>query len=300
MNRADILIIADREFKVYKKEREKFMPELPEVETIAKELNQRLAGLIIRKARVFFEKTVTTPRVKEFCHHLEGTKIQSVSRRGKYLVLSLSDGFFLVIHLRMTGRFIFASSEDPIDKHHHIVIDFDKKRQLRFHDTRKFGRWSLVNSLEKILGKLGPEPLEETFTFSTFQNRIKKHPKRKLKPLLLDQQFVAGIGNIYVDEALWEAQLHPKTSVEKLNSKDIQNLYHAIRQVLNRGLENNGTSLGIGKTNYSRVNGERGNHQTQLSVFRQTGKACPRCGTPIQRIVVAQRGTHLCPVCQKK
>lgn len=274
------------------------MPELPEVETIANDLSK--AGITktkIENVAVHNVSTVGKPSPEQFKKRLIGNQILSITRRGKWLILKLTNGY-LIIHLRMTGRFnIFKKKEEPIVKHEHIVLDFANGRQLRFHDTRKFGRWYLVDDPQEIVEHLGPEPLEWNGKDFSIALRGKN---RQLKPLLLDQEFIAGLGNIYVDEALWEAHLHPKKLSSDVTEKQAQILFAGIQKVLRRGIETSGTSLGKGKSNYYRIEGTQGEHQEKLNVFRLTGKPCPRCGTIIKRIVVAQRSTHFCPHCQKE
>ncbi len=271
------------------------MPELPEVETIAKDLakagiiNSKIEGVEVRN-----RSTIGGPSVEAFRDRLLGNAILKVSRRGKWLVLSLQKGF-LLIHLRMTGRFNISLKKELFIKHEHIVLDFTNGMQLRFHDTRKFGRWYLVDSPEEITCHLGPEPFE--WNAADFTSALKSK-NRQLKPLLLDQEFIAGLGNIYVDEALWEAKLHPQAVSSTISPKQAESLFKAIQKVLQRGIDTSGTSLGNGQSNYYRLEGTQGKHQTKLNVFRLTNKPCKRCRTLIKRIVVAQRSTHFCPYCQ--
>lgn len=284
-------------YLIYKKNI--FMPELPEVETIAKELqNSSILNKIIKQVDVRNASTIHSPSVGEFIKNLEGLKIISVKRRAKYIVLELSEGYFLIIHLRMTGRFILS----PLiasSKHEHVILYFEGCAPLRYHDTRKFGRFSLVKNAADILEELGPEPLQNDFTIQKFISML-KNKKSELKPLLLNQKFLAGLGNIYVDEALWRASLHPKRQANTLSPEDAATLHAAIQFVLKRGLLSNGTTLGKGKTNYYRIDNVKGEHQDALDVFRKTGEPCPRCGCSIERLLVAQRSTHICPACQKK
>jgi formamidopyrimidine-DNA glycosylase len=203
------------------------------------------------------------------------------------------------MHLRMSGRLHWLSRKTRRRTHEHVIFEFDNGRQLRFHDTRKFGRIYLVQNPEAVLGSLGPEPLTRKFTAAALAERLLPR-KRLLKPLLLDQTVIAGLGNIYVDEALWEAGLHPCRLSSSLNPEEIKSLHRAIPRVLRRGLKNLGTSLGTGKPNFYSVGRRRGHNRDELKVFRRTGLPCPRCKTPIQRIVVGQRSTHVCPVCQRR
>jgi formamidopyrimidine-DNA glycosylase len=276
------------------------MPELPEVEVIARDLN--LAGIIhckIQQVLIHWERTIATPSSKEFVHRLIGQEILSISRRAKYLVFHLSSGDFLYIHLRMTGRFTLGNWESPIGTYERLTLRLEDGRSLQYLDTRKFGRWFLVQDQVKFSSKLGPEPLEDTLTNDLFFEKLLSK-KRQLKPLLLDQSFLAGLGNIYVDEALWEAQLHPLSLSQNLSKKEASRLLEAIRHVLKRGLATQGTTLGKGKSNFYRLAGEKGTHQESLNVFRRTGLPCPRCGKIIHRIIVGQRSTHICLFCQKK
>lgn len=275
------------------------MPELPEVQTIVNDLNAaNLIGINISKAKVFWERIIAEPSPYLFCRRVKDRKFTSIRRRGKYLVLEIDDGHTLLLHLRMSGRLHLVSAETPKTKHEHVILGFDDGRQLRFHDPRKFGRLYLVKDAERILDKLGPEPLASVFTLKLLTEHLKRR-KRLLKPLLLDQSFIAGLGNIYVDEALWEAKLHPCRIASSLSKPEIKALHGAIPRVLRRGLKNLGTSLGTGETNFYSVASRGGRNKDQLKVFRRADLPCPRCKTPIERIIVGHRGTHVCKMCQK-
>jgi formamidopyrimidine-DNA glycosylase len=213
-------------------------------------------------------------------------------------VFHVDNGTTLLMHLRMSGHLNLVRANTPRSKHEHVVIRFADGRQLRFHDPRKFGRLQLVEDPQRILNRLGPEPLSSSFTAQNLAAGLKSR-RRLLKPLLLDQKFIAGLGNIYVDEALWEAGLHPCRQACSLALPEIKALHRSIRRVLKRGLKNLGTSLGTGKANFYSVSRRRGRNSDQLKVFRRTDLACPRCGSPIERIIVGQRSTHLCPKCQR-
>ncbi len=203
------------------------------------------------------------------------------------------------MHLRMSGRLHLVSADLPRKKHEHVLLNLDDGRQLRFHDTRKFGRLYLTSDTDHILGRLGPEPLAKGFTHKKLTQGLKPR-KRLLKPLLLDQTFIAGLGNIYVDEALWESKIHPCRLAASLSETEIRSLHRAVPRVLKRGLKNLGTSLGTGKTNFYSVAKHQGRNRDQLNVFRRSGQPCPRCRTKIERIIVGQRSTHICPKCQVK
>ena len=275
------------------------MPELPEVQTIVNDLNTAdLIGLTISGAKVFWPRSIAEPSPTSFCRRIKGQRFTAVRRRGKYLVFELNAGYTLLLHLRMSGRLHLVAAASPRIKHEHVILSFDDGRQLRFHDPRKFGRLNLVKDPAKILDRLGPEPLTPGFTAQTL-GRLLKNRKRILKPLLLDQTFIAGLGNIYVDEALWEARLHPCRLASTLSNPEIKALRLAIPRVLKRGLKNLGTSLGTGKANFYSVANRRGRNKDQLKVFRRTDLPCPRCKATIERLMVGQRSTHICPICQK-
>ena len=268
------------------------MPELPEVETIVQELLESgLIGQKITQVEVLWPRTVS-PSVEEFTPKVAGKTIQSIKRRGKYLIFALSGHFFLYVHLRMTGRFTFTPPP-----HARLILHLSDQRTLYYNDPRKFGRWTLLKDTSSFEQKLGLEPLEPTFTEQALKEILSSR-SRQMKPLLLDQMVIAGLGNIYVDEALWVAKIHPKRVSNTLTAKEVAKLHEAIQHVLLRGLETRGTTLGKGKSNYYRTDGSKGSHQDILYAFRRTGLPCPRCHTPIERIVVGQRSTHFCPKCQ--
>ncbi len=274
------------------------MPELPEVETIARDLRAAgLVGRVLACARVYWPRSVAEPEVEEFCRRLAGRRIAGVGRRGKFLVFALGGGGELLLHLRMSGRLELCRPGAARRPHEHVVLRFEDGGELRFHDTRKFGRLYLTEDAGRILGRIGPEPLEASFT-AAWLIRALRPRRRRIKPLLLDQGFLAGLGNIYTDEALWEAGIHPGRRADTLSAAEAARLHRAIRRVLRRGLDNLGTSLGTGKANYYSVGGRRGRNADALRVFRRTGEPCPRCRTPIARILLGGRGTHFCPTCQ--
>ncbi|MDO9547974.1 MAG: bifunctional DNA-formamidopyrimidine glycosylase/DNA-(apurinic or apyrimidinic site) lyase [Candidatus Marinimicrobia bacterium] len=275
------------------------MPELPEVQTVVNDLiHAGLIGNTIRDAGVFWNKTIGNLYPNEFTAKITGQIITNIRRRAKYIIFDFESGMHLLIHLRMSGRLQLLPNSSRRDKHEHIILHLNDDRDVRFHDTRKFGRMTLTDNPSTILGKLGPEPLSDDFTITQFQKMLKTK-NRQLKPLLLDQNFLAGLGNIYVDEALWKARLHPLKIASTLSSGKVKDLHQAIRNVLQQGIDNQGTSLGDGMSNFVSAERQRGNNAENLMVFRRTDKACPRCNTKIKRIVVGQRSTHICPKCQK-
>lgn len=272
------------------------MPELPEVQTIVNDLIAAgVEGAVIAAVKVHWPGSVGTPG---FARRLPGQRIARIARRGKYLVFTLAGGQSMLVHLRMSGRLHLCPSGAPQAPHEHVILTLADGRDLRLHDTRKFGRLHLVDDASAFLETLGVEPLDAAFTPGRLAT-ILRNRRRMLKPLLLDQTLIAGLGNIYVDEALWEARLHPCRSSDSLYDDEIHALHVSIRRVLKRGLANRGTSLGTGRTNFASVGRTHGRNAEALRVFRRTGEPCPRCGTPIQRLIVAQRGTHICPRCQQ-
>ena len=273
------------------------MPELPEVETVVRDLRAAgLAGRRIVRTRVLWPKTIALPDPARFAREIRGLAIRRLARRGKFVVLELSRGFTLLIHLRMSGHLDVLRKGTRPRRHDRVVLALDDGRQVHFEDTRKFGRVWLARDPARVLGKLGPEPL--AFSLPGFAAGLAGRA-RQLKPLLLDQTFLAGVGNIYSDEALWAARLHPRRRADSLSATQAAELLAAIQAVLRRGIRNLGTTLGGGKTHFVLPRGERGRNQEQLSAYGQTGEPCPRCGTKIRRILVGQRATHFCPSCQR-
>lgn len=274
------------------------MPELPEVQTIVNDLIAAgIVGQSVKKARVYWPRSIALMSSRTFCRRIAGKQICTISRRGKFIVFEMSAKWYLLVHLRMSGRFDLMAPAEKRDKHQHVILDLDGGRQLRFKDTRKFGRFYLTQDAGQIIGHLGPEPLAKNFTVRMFHQCF-EGKNRMLKPLLLDQSFIAGLGNIYVDEALWEACIHPERRSASLGAEEVQALHGAIRKVLKQGLQNLGTTLGSGQGNFYSIARRQGRNRAQLMVFRRTDTPCLRCGTPIQRIIVAQRSTHICPQCQ--
>lgn len=274
------------------------MPELPEVETIVRELREaNLIGLQIEKAIVFWDRSIANLNSHQFCQKIYNQKIADIQRRGKFLVFKLTNDTLLV-HLRMTGKFLITHNEDKDHSHERVRLYLSDQRILHYEDQRKFGKWYLTSNPDQFLDKLGVEPLSKDFTLEALRKCI-KGSIRRIKPFLLDQRFVAGLGNIYVDEALWAAKVHPLRITQSLTENEIIELHFSIVQVLKIGIKNIGTSLGAARANYFSVSGRRGNNQQALKVFRRDGLLCPRCQAIIKKIVVAQRGTHFCPNCQQ-
>lgn len=274
------------------------MPELPEVQTVVADLiSADLIGCQISRAGVYHNKIIAQPSPASFKRHLKGAIIQQIGRRGKYIVIDLSGWNHLLVHLRMTGHLYLENDTHKRTPHDHVILYLDDGRILRYHDPRKFGRFFLLDDPKTILGKLGPEPLADQFTARRLE-KIIAHRKRMLKPMLLDQTIIAGLGNIYVDEALWRARLNPIQRAATLTAEEMRRLHRAIRFVLRSGIKNRGTSLGKGETGFNSATGKRGLNRHNLNVFRRIGAPCPRCRSLIQRIVVGQRSTFICERCQ--
>lgn len=269
------------------------MPELPEVETTVRALRRPLIGQTITAVRNTWPRHIATPTLPEMQMRIANQRIEAISRRAKYLVFHLSEGETLVIHLKMTGHLFVTSAETPVDKHTHTIFSLASGQELRFKDMRKFGRVYLVDDPQELFGMLGPEPLAEAFTVEQLQERLNGRT-RNLKPLLLDQTFIAGVGNIYADEALFYAGLHPKRNADTLTIDNIKSLHAAIQKVLQLGIDREGASI----SNYIKPDGSKGDMQNAVAVFRRTGMPCHRCGSPIHRIVLGGRSTHFCPNCQ--
>ena len=279
------------------------MPELPEVQTVVNEIiKQKLVGETIKDVEILVPALVAPMDKADFSQALKGRKITDLSRRAKYIVATLDNGTFFISHLRMSGHFVTIDAKEERGRFERARITFANGKALRYDDIRKFGRFNLTRDKEEILGKLGPEPLEKSFTPKLLFDLLPKDKKIKLciKAWLLDQSHVAGLGNIYVDEALWLAKIHPERPAASLTLEEAKALRDAIQSVLKKGIANSGTSLGHTQGNFISADGKHGNNAETLNVFHRQGKPCPRCKTIIIKTVVAQRGTHLCPKCQQK
>jgi len=268
------------------------MPELPEVETIKNELSPHITGHCITGVTLFWEGIVRQPSVEEFCSRIIGQKLTGVARRGKYLILSLTSGEKLIVHLRMTGSLLIK----PPPKYTRAIIHLDNGTNIYFRDPRKLGAMWLVEDKNCIVGKLGPEPLEADFTPQVLAQRLNNRIA-PVKAILCDQTFIAGIGNMYADEALFTARIHPLRSGKSLSQDEIERLHCAIQQVLWAAIGNKGASVNT----YFRPDGTMGTAHFQFKVaHRLSGNCCPVCSTLIDRIAVRNRGTYFCPQCQPK
>ncbi|GAA4835150.1 DNA-formamidopyrimidine glycosylase [Paenibacillus vulneris] len=273
------------------------MPELPEVETVKRTLNQLIVGKTIEQVDVRLRRIIQRPEEPdEFALLLQGQTFHGVDRRGKFLLLR-TDDFTLVSHLRMEGRYGVYDKNDPMELHTHVVFHFTDGSELRYKDVRQFGTMHLfpkgTELNEQPLKKLGLEPLDETFTLDAFIRKLEGRTT-KIKPLLLNQEYIVGIGNIYVDESLFAAGIHPEREAGSLSRKELAALYEAIIQTLNDAVAAGGSSI----KSYVNGQGEIGMFQHQLQMYGRKGEPCQHCGHEIEKTVVAGRGTHFCPKCQ--
>jgi formamidopyrimidine-DNA glycosylase len=265
------------------------MPELPEVETIVRGLRQPLVGRTFTGVTVLWPNSIKTP-ITELQQRLPGQRIEAITRRAKYLQFHLSGGDTLFIHLKMSGELLVEPVSEPRHPHVRTFFGLDNAHELRFKDTRKFGRVYLVADPGQVVGKLGPEPLVGDFTVADFKGLFQRK-KGRLKALLLNQEFIAGVGNIYADESCFLAGIDPRRQADTLTVGELEKLYYAIRQVLNEGITHKGASFD------SVYRG--GEFQDHFQVYGRTGDPCLTCGTPIVRAVLGGRSTHFCPNCQK-
>jgi formamidopyrimidine-DNA glycosylase len=277
------------------------MPELPEVETIIQRLrvgtqnHPALPGHVIREVNILWEGTIAQPSPQAFSQHLLNQRILDARRRGKHLHFPLEEGH-LIAHLRMSGDMRMMPEKDAHGKaiprlpHDRVILTFTDGWQLAFNNPRKFGRMWWVDDPAQVFADLGPEPLSDAFTPGWFYENLQSH-HRLIKPLLLDQHFLAGLGNIYTDESLHRARIHPRRKSDSLSKRESQALHGAIQHVLKEGIKRFGASL-----DWVYRGGE---FQNYFQVYQQTGEPCPYCGTPIEKISVGQRGTHFCPACQQ-
>jgi len=272
------------------------MPELPEVETIVRKLKSgekdfpRIIGEEIKSVDILWERSLAFPSILEAKTTLMGKSVIDVSRRGKFIIIEM-DQVYLLIHLRMSGDLLVLPPGKSIDIYHHrFILHFLSGKDLIFNDPRKFGRVWLVTNPDEVTSKLGPDPLNDNFSPELFHEMLLRK-KRQLKPLLMDQTFLAGMGNIYTDEALYLAKLHPLRIASSLSMNESHALHHAIQTVLNEGIDRNGASI-----DWVYRGGDFQNH---FKVYQRKGAPCQHCGIIIEKTIVGQRGTYYCPECQK-
>lgn len=269
------------------------MPELPEVETICRALRSGgrdappIIGWQLKKADIFWAKTLAEQSPEEFSRKISGQKVEDVYRRGKFIILQLTQNF-LVVHLRMSGDLRVEPDDKELLKHDRLIIWFEQGYHLAFNDPRKFGRIWLYQNIDELSARLGPEPLEIKSSDEFYQRLVRR--KRQLKPLLMDQKFLSGMGNIYTDEALHIAGLHPLMNSADITPEQAKKLLSAIQQVLQTGIKRNGASIDWMYRG--------GSFQNEFRVYGRSGQPCPICGKLIKKITVGQRGTHFCSTCQ--
>ncbi len=290
------------------------MPELPEVETIVRDLNKTVLGRKIEDVWSDFKKIVKKPKFSDLKKRIKGKKIEKIWRRGKNIIFELSGNKTLLIHQKLTGHLLLGNwrlekgkwaslikgplSEDPKNRFLHLIFWLDNGQQLALSDLRKFAKVELWDSNDfkesKEFKSLGPEPLEKSFTFERFKERF-KNKKGKIKQVLMDQTIIAGIGNIYSDEVLWKAKIHPFEQASKLNEKKLKNIYQAIREILPKAIKLGGESF----SDFRKLSGKKGYFDKERKVYQREGEKCSHCGTIIKRVKLAGRSAHFCPKCQK-
>ncbi len=270
------------------------MPELPEVETVARDLRPLITGATIVDATTHWARTLRDLSPEDFADGVAGRRIEGVGRRAKQIVVELSGDAFLTIHLKMTGQLFVVPQGGTDDPYVRLVLALEDGREIRFRDIRKFGKIGLyLPDSADPFATTGPEPLADAFTVAAFRKRLRAR-KGRLKPLLLDQTFIAGVGNIYADEALWAARLHPLRTARTLRPADERRLWLEIRRILAEAVIRRGSSI----DDYTAPDGD-GEMQDHLAVYQRTGEPCLRCGRPVKRIVVGSRATHFCSWCQR-
>ncbi len=273
------------------------MPELPEIETIRQGMLKAVKGKKIYKVDVVSDKPIRLLLSSQFIQRLKGRVFRDILRRGKYLIIPIDSTENLIFHLKLTGRLIFSPSGEKIPDYTRIVFNFEDKSRLFFTDIRGFAdvylifekEWEKIPSLQNI----GPEPLDPDFTLHKFENLLKKR-RGKIKPLLMDQSFIAGIGNIYSQEALFRAGIHPEKNSSQLKKEEIERLYKNLSAILREAISYRGSSVNT----YVDLQGEKGKFNFHLKVYGREGKSCKRCGNPIVKKKIGGRGTYFCPQCQ--
>jgi len=267
------------------------LPELPEVETIKNELSPWVVGQRFNQVSVLDSRLIYQLPVPEFCRRLTGQAIETISRRGKYLIFQLSSAQYLVMHLRMSGALLL--NPDKIDPYARASFTFSNGTHLVLNDQRRLGIVWLVENIEPVVGKLGPEPLEDNFTAAVLSQRLSKH-HIPIKVALIDQSLIAGIGNMYADEILFAARMHPLRTTDSLSTEEIQHIHNSIRRILRSAIARKGASTDT----YVRPGGQLGTAHFDFKVAHRKGMPCPVCGASVERISLRNRGTYFCPNCQ--
>ncbi|ADO77597.1 DNA-formamidopyrimidine glycosylase [Halanaerobium praevalens] len=276
------------------------MPELPEVETVVKGLGPLIRNKKVTEVEIREKNMIAYPKnnIKAFKKDLLGAKIEKVKRRGKYIIIELNNYKNLVIHLRMTGKLLVKEVKDFRDKHTHVIFSLDDGQEIRFNNIRKFGRVYLIDRDQPEqaggLATLGPEPLSDNLSLEDFKELFKNR-RALMKSLLLNQKFIAGIGNIYADEILFRAAILPDRTADQLSESEKEAIYYNMREILQKGIIYGGTSF----SDYVNAFGEKGSFQEELRVHQREEKKCYQCGTKIKKIKISGRSTYFCPQCQK-
>lgn len=273
------------------------MPELPEVETVKETLKLKLIGKKIKDVKVYYDGIIAYPEVKEFSKQIKNLPIKDIKRRGKWLMFDL-DKYYLLSHLRMEGKYFFKNKEDKLDNHEHVVFTLDDDEELRYRDTRKFGKMYLIkkediNSIGPIKD-LGLEPWDDNLNINYLKDKY-KNKRLPIKTVLLDQSIIVGIGNIYADEILFLSKLNPLIKCCDLKDNDLDNIIKYTKEVLEKAIKLGGTTI----RTYTSVDGVHGRFQNELLIHGKDKDVCPNCGQPIEKIRVGGRGTYYCINCQK-
>jgi len=289
------------------------MPELPEVETTVRDLQKNILGRKIEDIWSDFKKIVKKPKnFEQFKKEIKGKKIQKIWRRGKNILFNLSQNKTLLVHQKLTGHLLLGRwelekkqwkskikgplLEDSKNKFLHLIFFLDNSQMLALSDLRKFAKVELLDEeeLERELKEIGPEPLKKDFTLDKFKE-IFQQARGKIKQILIDQAIVAGIGNIYSDEILWQAKIHPLKKIKQLSDEELKRIYQAMKEILSKAIKLEGESI----SDFRRISGEKGYFDKERKVYRRENEKCPRCGTIIKRIKLTGRSAHFCPKCQK-
>jgi len=280
------------------------MPELPEVETIRIGLQRKIKNKQIKDVVINVDKIVKKPSLGEFITKIKGKKIKEVDRRGKYIIIHLDSKDKLIVHLGMTGLLIYPydnkiTEKEINPKHNHLIFTFTDDTQLVFNDVRRFGKIFLVSNIDEVesITRLGVEPLEDYFTEEVFIQVLNKKKNSKIKSFLMKQEFIAGLGNIYANEVLYRANIHPLRLISSLNKKEVRNLYQQIKLVLSEAVKFRGST--VADEAYRDTNGEKGKFVKKLQVYARKGEPCIKCGNIIEVIRIEGRSTFFCPQCQK-
>ena len=280
------------------------MPELPEVETIRRGLQRKIKNKQIKDIVVNVDKIIKKPSLEKFIAKTKGKKIKEVDRRGKYIIIHLDSKDKLIVHLGMTGLLIYPydnkiTEKEIKPKHNHLIFTFTDDTQLVFNDVRRFGKIFLVSNIDEVesITKLGVEPLEDYFTEEVFIQVLNKKRKSKIKPFLMNQKFITGLGNIYANEVLYRSNIHPLRLISSLNKKEVRNLYQQIKLVLSEAVELRGST--VADEAYRDTDGNKGKFAKKLQVYARKGEPCIKCGHPIEVVRIEGRSSFICPQCQK-